>query len=189
MGECLVLGPECAGKTLLIRKLEGLCSKKKGKGSDGKLTEGLDTASLASQACNYTVPTVGANFAQLKPAKGVLCKLRESGGQMVSLWSKAYEDCRMVIYVIDSSNRVQVSASTILFLDMLSSPPLQDKPVLLFFNKTDLPLGLGLVQYKKVMRLGDILAHATQKVTVIDGSCWTGEGIEGVLEWLVEHTK
>ena len=188
--ECLVLGPEGAGKTLLIRKLEEFCSKKKKlKETAEKSSEAEDTANLASQASHHTVPTVGVNFAQLKLAKGITCKLRESGGQMAPLWSSSFEDCKMVVYVIDSSNRIQVAASTILFLDVLSAPSLREKPVLLFFNKTDSPLGLGLVQYKSVMRLDDIVAHATQKVSVLSGSCWTGEGVGGVMEWLVQNCK
>lgn len=190
--ECLVLGPEGAGKTLLIRKLEECCSnikKNKAKGSAERPPETQDTVDLASQASHHTVPTVGANFAQLKLAKGFTCKLRESGGQMAPLWSSSFEDCKMVVYVIDSSNSVQVSASTILFLDVLSAPSLQEKPMLLFFNKTDSPLGLGLVQYKSVMRLDDIIAQATQKVSVLSGSCWTGEGVGSVMEWLVQNCK
>lgn len=184
MCDCLVLGPEGAGKTLLIRKLQEHCSQRAKEKNSEPIAQ--DTATLASQATHYTVPTVGANFAQLKLTKGVVCKLRESGGQMVSLWSNAYRDCKMVIYVIDSSNRVQVSAATILLLDFLSSASLRGKPVLLFFNKTDSPLGLGLVQYKSVMRLDDIIAHATQEVTVIEGSCWNSEGVCAILEWLVQ---
>ena len=185
MSECLVLGPEGAGKTLLIRKLEQHSKKKKVK--DGGEKEAEDTASLASAAINHTVPTVGVNFVQLKLSKNLVCSLRESGGQMAPLWSAAYEDCKMVRYVIDSSNQFQVSAATILLLDMLTSPGLPGKPVMLFFNKTDSPLGLGLVQYKAVMRLRDIIAHATQKIAVVDGSCWTGEGVDGILEWLKEN--
>lgn len=181
----LVLGPEGAGKTLLIRKLEEYSKKRKDNVERQTVAEG--TANLACQADHHTVPTVGVNFAQLKLAKGIACKLRESGGQMAPLWSSAYGDCKMIIYVIDSSNRVQVSASTILLLDMLSSPALREKPVMLFFNKTDSPLGLGLVQYKDVMRLGDIVSHATQKVMVVDGSCWNGEGVGSIMAWLVQN--
>lgn len=188
MWECLVLGPEGAGKTVLIRKLEEYSKRKK---TAVPQTEGQDTSGDANlfPASHHTVPTVGVNLAQLKIAKGVACSLRESGGQMAPLWSGGYEDCNMVIYVIDSSNRVQVSASVVLLLDVLSSPALKEKPVLLFFNKTDSPLGLGLVEYKCVMRLDDIVTHATQDLAVVEGSCWTGDGIGTIFEWLVQKCK
>ena len=107
---------------------------------------------------------------------------------MAPLWSNSYEECKMVIFVIDSSNQVQVSASVILLLDVLSSKTLSRKPVLIFFNKTDSPLGLGLIEYKSVMRLDDILVHASQDLTVVEGSCWTGKGINDIKEWILIHT-
>lgn len=191
--ECLILGPEGAGKTLLMKKLEEYAKRKKGSGgatAAGSHTSGSQNyVSIASQPINHTVPTVGVNLAHLKLTKEVTCSLRESGGQMAPLWHNGYQDCRMVIYVIDSSNQVQVSASTVLLLDVLSSEALREKPVLVFFNKTDSPLGLGLVEYKSVMRLEDIVSHATQRVSVVDGSCWTGEGIGVIMEWLLENCR
>ncbi len=191
MKECLILGPEGAGKTLLIRKLEECAKKlrsKTTKETDKIKVEPLKNyASTASEEGHHTVPTVGVNLAQVEAAKGVLCTLRESGGQMAPLWANAYKDCSMLIYVVDSSNQVQVSASVVLFLDILSSEDIHKKPVLLFFNKTDCPLGLGLMEYKCVMRLEDILLHATQEITVADGSCWTGEGIDRIMEWIAKN--
>ena len=177
MSECLVIGPEGAGKTLLIRKLKE-CTKKRGKTNCTQMQEQSTTVGLACQEMNHTVPTVGINLEQLELSKNTTCSLRESGGQMAPLWSGAYKQCNMVIYVIDSSNLVQVSVSTILLLDALSSEDLREKPVLVFFNKTDAPLGLGLVEYKSVMRMDNILLHATQSLTVVDGSCWTGKGLK-----------
>ena len=187
-GECLVLGPEGAGKTLLIRKLEEYC---KGKREVDENVPGETTStsyvSLASKPMHHTVPTVGINLAQIHLAKGIACNLRESGGQMAPLWHNQYKECTMIIYVIDSSNQVQVSASTILLLDLLSSKHLTKTPVLIFFNKTDSPLGLGLAEYKNVMRLDEIVSHASQAVTVVEGSCWTGEGVGTVMQWLLNQ--
>ncbi len=182
MSECLVLGPEGAGKTLLIRKLEENLQR-----SNADTPVETSYVSLGSKPMHHTVPTVGINLAQIQLAKGVVCNLRESGGQMAPIWYNGYRDCKMVIFVIDSSNQVQVSASTILLLDLLSSKHLTKKPVLIFFNKTDSPLGLGLVEYKCVMRVDDIVAHASQPVTVMEGSCWTGDGIGNVLQWLLKN--
>lgn len=191
VAECLVVGPEGAGKTLLIRKLEELCTSKRKKTSrdaEASATQ-TDHASIGCQELHHTIPTVGVNLARLKLLKGLSCNLRESGGQMAPLWPNCYKDCSMVIFVIDSSNQVQVSASTILLLEVLSAPGLQDKPVLVFFNKTECPLGLGLVEYKSVMRLEDIVSHARQTVSVVEGSCWTGDGIPAILEWLIRNAE
>ena len=108
---------------------------------------------------------------------------------MVPLWPNLHKDCHMVIFVIDSSNRLQVSSSTILLLDVISSPSLQGKPVLVFFNKTETPLGLGLAEYRSVIRLDDIISNTSQNISVVDGSCWTGKGIAAIHEWLVKNCK
>ena len=186
MNECLIVGPEGAGKTLLVRKLEEY-SKGRNESDGGLPTENNNYASIASQAVQHTVPTVGINLAQIYPAKGVVCSLRESGGQMAPLWHNECRECTMLIYVVDSSHRVQVSETIILLLDLLSSKQLAGKPVLIFFNKTDSPLGMGLVEYKSVMRLDEVVSHADQTVTVLEGSCWTGEGIGDILQWLTKN--
>lgn len=196
---CLVLGPEGSGKTLLIRKLQQHCkkNKKRCRPEEGKAAvRGDQEASLLEdpvgvsiQDINQTIPTVGTNLEHLQFSKTVSCTLKEYGGQLAPIWCDAYGDASMIIYTIDSSNQVQVSASTILLLDLLSSQDLQGKPILIFFNKTDLPLGLGLVEYKSVMRLDDIVEHATQMLKVVEGSCWSGRGIDIILDWIAGNLK
>lgn len=196
---CLILGPEGSGKTLLLRKLQEHSKKKKtpkGRQEDDKgireeekevaLLE--DPVSVAIEDTNQTIPTVGTNVEHLKFSKGK-CTLKEYGGQMAPVWRDAYGDASMVIYTIDSSNQIQVSVSTILLLDLLSSQALQGKPILIFFNKTDLPMGLGLVQYKSVMRLDDIVEHATQKLKIVEGSCWSGTGVDYISDWILSNLK
>lgn len=179
MSECLVLGPEGSGKTLLLRKLK----EHSGKTQSKEYEAGI----VGEETLEHTMPTVGVNLEHLALSNGNTCTAREIGGQMAPLWENAYAKCTMIIYVVDSSNRAQVSASTVLFLDLLSSDKTREKPILLFFNKIDLPLGLGLQEYKSVMRLEDILTHATQNIVVISGSGWTGEGIDDVLKWISNH--
>ena len=199
---CLILGPEGSGKTLLVRKLQQYCNKNikksRGREEDDEATHQeqdkeaallKDHASIAILDINQTIPTVGTNLKHLQFSKEQFCTLKEYGGQLAPIWCAAYRDASMIIYVIDSSNQIQVSASTILLLDLLSSQDIQEKPILIFFNKTDLPLGLGLVEYKSVMRLDDIIEHATQTLTIVDGSCWSGRGIDVILDWIMANLK
>lgn len=187
MSECLILGAEGTGKTLLLKKLVS-------KTSGTKAT--TLPAGGASRQCDHhheiilpTIPTVGTNIEDLQLAKGVSCKLREYGGSMAPLWNSAYNRCSMILFVVDASNSTQISASTMLLLDVLTAKALEKKPVLIFFNKMDSLFGMSLVELKSVMRLGDVLRNATQKVQVVQGSCATEDGLDSILEWITENAK
>ena len=180
MSECLILGAEGTGKTLLLKKLVSKTSRTK-------------TSSTAeSRQCDGvlpTIPTVGTNIEDLQLAKGISCKLREYGGSMAPLWNSAYNRCSMIVFVVDASNSTQISASTMLLLDVLTAKALEKKPVLIFFNKMDSLFGMSLVELKSVMRLGDVVRNATQKVQVVQGSCATEDGLDSILEWIMENAK
>jgi len=181
---CLVLGPEGSGKTLFLRKLRGKCSKRSRNSGVAKESDQENIVIISSKEENQTIPTVGTNIEKVQLSSNVSCTLKEYGGQMIPVWSNAYKDSSMVIYIIDSSNSLQLSVSTIALLDLLSTETLKGKPVLVFFNKTDLPLRMPLVEYKSVMRLEDIVAHAQQSIEVVEGSCWSGVGLEAVEKWI-----
>ncbi len=179
---CLVLGPEGSGKTLLLRKLKEYTRAKQVTDNTEEDVDNYVGICYADE--NQTLPTVGTAIEQLKFSKKVSCNLKEYGGQMIPLWPNAYKDTNMIIYVIDSSSKLQVSVSTVALLDLLSAKELEKTPLLLFFNKTDLPLAMSLSEYQSVMRLEDIVAHASQPITVVDGTCWLGKGIDKIYEWI-----
>lgn len=190
MSECLILGAEGTGKTLLLKKL---VSKSKTKTSTLS-SAGGDALRESTSQCDDgiilpTIPTVGTNIEDLHLAKGISCKLREYGGSMAPLWNSAYNRCSMIIFVVDASNSTQISASTMLLLDVLTAKALEKKPVLIFFNKMDSLFGMSLVELKSVMRLGDVVRNATQKVRVVQGSCATEDGLDSILEWIMENGK
>lgn len=184
---CLVLGPEGSGKTMLLRKLPEY-SRLHHRSSKVKETVAMeDTVGVSCDEVNQTIPTVGTNIQRLQFSKNTSCTLKEYGGQMAPIWCNAYKDASMVIYTIDASNRLQVSFSIVALLDLLSAEPLKGKPLLIFFNKTDLPLGMSLVEYKSVMRLEDIMAHSRQPLEVVEGSCWSGNGLDTIFKWIASN--
>ena len=194
---CLVLGPEGSGKTLLLKKLKLLCSQPPERRTNSAAGEGkaAETSGAESNSDTLfsgvlpTIPTVGSNVQEIKLGGGVTCMLRECGGQMAPIWSKAYAATHMVIYVIDASNSTQVAPATILLLEVLSAESLRGKPCLLLFNKLDCPSGLSLVELKSVIRVDDIMSSASQTVSVVDGSCVTEVGLREVLDWLLRGAK
>lgn len=186
-GECLVLGAEGTGKTLLLKKLVSKTSE------TNKSRRGATSSNTYSKpSCDgilSTIPTVGTNIEDLKVDKKFSCKLREYGGSMAPLWSSAYSRCNVVVFVVDAGNSTQISASTMLLLDVLTAKALERKPLLIFFNKMDSQAGMSLVEMKSVMRLSDLIRNATQTVRVVQGSCATGEGLDSILEWIMENVR
>lgn len=197
--ECLILGPEGAGKTLLLKKLKRIVSTGKlskdsvqptlQQNSEAEDSTAETAESSLSEGVVHTLPTAGTNLEQLQIAKGLVCTLRECGGSTAPIWSSYYKHCTMIVYVIDSTNTTQISAATMLLLDILSAEDLQNKPVLVLFNKTDSHCFMSLTEFKSVMRFGDILDHATQSLQVVEVSCVTECGLDTVLRWIGQNTK
>lgn len=180
---CLVLGPQGAGKSLLLKKLKLFCGQKQKRSNEANLTGDNEREILP------TLPTVGSTVEEIKLDKNSTCLLKEYGGCMAPVWNTAYSDCDLVVYVIDGSNSTQISASTILLLEALGHSELKNKPFLVVFNKLDCQCAMSLTEYKSVMRLDDILGNAPQHVHVVQGSCAEGTALLGhIQEWIVQHT-
>ncbi|KAG8565135.1 hypothetical protein GDO81_012731 [Engystomops pustulosus] len=164
---CLVLGPSGVGKTLLMKRLQKLCTR--------------DSPDLGDAP--PTQPTVGTNLTDLTIQRTCVT-VREVGGSMVPIWPSYYKDCKTVLFIVDAANPNQVSASCMQLLSVLSSPALSTVSVLVVFNKTDLPCYMSLVEMKSLFRLDDIIACAKQPITVVETSALEGSGLQEVLQWL-----
>ncbi|XP_072259518.1 ADP-ribosylation factor-like protein 16 [Pyxicephalus adspersus] len=164
---CLVLGPSGVGKTVLMKRLQKLCSK--------------DSAGLGDPPS--TQPTVGTNLTDLTIQR-VRVTVREVGGSMGPIWPSYYKDCSAVLFVVDAANPMQVSASCIQLLSVLSAPALSSASVLIIFNKTDLPCCMSLVEMKSLFRLDDIIASFQQPIKIIETSALEGTGLPDILQWL-----
>ena len=183
---CLVLGPQGAGKSLLLKKLKSFCREKRDKDSR-KISEAADAIAVEVIP---TLPTVGSNVEEVKLSKNLTCVLKEYGGCMAPVWSAAYSDCDLVAYVIDASNPAQIAAATILLVEALGHTALKDKPFLVVFNKLDCQCAMSVTEYKSVMRLDEIVENASQSVRVVEGSCAKGTSLlSQVTEWITEQKK
>ena len=180
----LVLGPQGTGKSLLLKKLKSVSGEKRA--SDlGKTNSANETA----REILPTLPTAGCAVEEVRLGKNETCLVKEFGGSMAPVWSTAYSECDLVVYVIDSSNSTQISAATMLLVEMLGHPALKDVPFLLIFNKLDCQCVMSLNEYKSVMRLGDILERCSQTVHVLEGSAAEGALLAGrVLDWITQVT-
>ncbi|XP_034566989.1 ADP-ribosylation factor-like protein 16 isoform X3 [Notolabrus celidotus] len=103
---------------------------------------------------------------------------------MGPIWPCYYKDCSSVIFMVDPSNIAQVSSSCIQLLSVLSAEPLCRAPVLILFNKRDMPCTMSLTELKSLLRMDDIIAFASQPITSLELSARTGQGLQEVLTWL-----
>ncbi|XP_070596249.1 ADP-ribosylation factor-like protein 16 isoform X2 [Erythrolamprus reginae] len=129
-----------------------------------------------------TLPTVGTNLTDLPIGKKIT--IRELGGCMGPIWPSYYSDCSAVLYMIDAANPTQISASCVQLLSLLSAEELTSVPVLLIFNKIDLPCYMSLVEMKSLFRIQDIIACAKQAITVAEISARDGRGLSDIMKWL-----
>ena len=180
--QCLVLGPEGVGKTLLIKTLkDGMSQVAKQRGGSG------ESGVIPKWS---TQPTLGTNLIDCKLKSGSWVTLKECGGLMSSLWYSSLDDANMLIYVVDCSNNTQISIATILLMEILADKKMEGKPVLLFYNKTDVAAGcpLNLTEFKELMRINDLVKkYGDSMFTVVSGSGLMGENMQCIYEWLDRH--
>ncbi|RMB95195.1 hypothetical protein DUI87_28182 [Hirundo rustica rustica] len=125
---------------------------------------------------------VGTNLTDLRLPQKVT--VRELGGCMGPIWHSYYSECSALLFVVDASNPTQVSSSCIQLLSVLSAEPLASVPVLVLFNKIDLPCYMSLVEMKSLFRMQDIVSCASQPITMLETSARDGTGLAAVLQWL-----
>uniref|UniRef100_A0A8C3QWU5 ADP-ribosylation factor-like 16 n=1 Tax=Cyanoderma ruficeps TaxID=181631 RepID=A0A8C3QWU5_9PASS len=162
----LLLGAAGGGKSLLVRRLRQLSAE--------------EPAELGEPPA--TLPTVGTNLTDLRLPQKVT--VRELGGCMGPIWPSYYSECSALLFVVDASNPTQVSSSCIQLLSVLSAEPLASVPVLVLFNKIDLPCYMSLVEMKSLFRMQDVVSCATQPITMLETSARNGTGLADVLQWL-----
>ncbi|NXT93341.1 ARL16 protein, partial [Anhinga rufa] len=129
-----------------------------------------------------TLPTVGTNLTDLRLPRRVT--VRELGGCMGPIWPSYYSECGALLFVVDAANPTQVSASCVQLLSVLSAEQLASVPVLVLFNKIDLPCYMSLVEMKSLFRMQDVVSCATQPITMLETSARDGTGLADVLQWL-----
>ncbi|XP_053939087.1 ADP-ribosylation factor-like protein 16 isoform X2 [Cuculus canorus] len=154
---CLLLGAAGGGKSLLARRLRQLSAQ------EGPAELGKPPA---------TLPTVGTNLTDLQLPRRVT--VRELGGCMGPIWPSYYGECSALL----------VSSSCIHLLSILSAESLAAVPMLVLFNKIDMPCYMSLTEMKSLFRMQDIVSCATQPIMMLETSARDGIGLADVLQWL-----
>ncbi|KAK2166856.1 hypothetical protein LSH36_34g03000, partial [Paralvinella palmiformis] len=136
-----------------------------------------------------TIPTVGTNLVNVVTSKKTEITVRELGGCMAPIWHNYYKDCQALMFMIDVSNKQQVSSSCIQLMDVINHEALQTADLLIILNKIDVQGCMSRLELDFVMRLNEIQKHARQKMTLLDISARQGKGLQEVTRWIQQHTK
>ncbi|XP_074647686.1 ADP-ribosylation factor-like protein 16 [Tubulanus polymorphus] len=165
---CLLVGASGVGKTLLSKRLQAFAAK--------------GSANLGDAPS--TIPTVGTNLVTLSTGRKQDVTVRELGGCMAPIWHKYFENTNRLIFVIDVSNRMQVSTSCIMLLTILKNGNLQNTVFLLVLNKVDSPGCMNRIELNTLMKLDEMMKYAKQHITVLEVSAKEASGLGEVLKWL-----
>ena len=143
--DVLLLGLQSTGKTFLTKQLSSYL-----KGEDTSRNHfdiipsyGVNLDDIVLPSLNESIsnfPLSNSNQAASKKvtnmsSNATTIRVREVGGGLLLGWNKHYDDCRMILYVIDASNRMQLAASCIELLNLIHNVRKASKPFLILLNK------------------------------------------------------
>ena len=173
----LLLGPSGSGKTTLVKTL--LNEQRLAKVKSHSNTEFQEAEELPS-----VIPTVGTNIISF-PVGRKAVEIREVGGCMIPIWKSYFKDAKAIIFVIDASNPSKISSASIELRQILSAEGTQATPLLILFNKTDIPSKTCINEIKYMSHIDHIIKHANQPIICFDVSCKEKVGLSNVIEWIV----
>ncbi|KAG6866410.1 hypothetical protein C0991_004695 [Blastosporella zonata] len=127
----IIIGLDGAGKTTLLEKIKTLYN---------------DTPGLPA---DKVVPTIGQNTGTITLPSSIL-QFWDLGGQrgIRNIWSKYYDDCHAVVYVIDAEDRERLGEGWEVFDAVLTAPQILGVPLLLLANKQDSQLSLSVEEIR-----------------------------------------
>uniref|UniRef100_A0A8C1V1G3 ADP-ribosylation factor-like protein 11 n=1 Tax=Cyprinus carpio TaxID=7962 RepID=A0A8C1V1G3_CYPCA len=131
----------------------GVIKSKQNKKTPHVLLMGLDSAGkstlLYRQQCGVvmeTSPTVGFNVATVELDKKTSLTVWDVGGQgtMRPNWKYYLEGCKVLVFVVDSSDRARMGEAQKALKKILSDEHLKGVPLMVLANKKDLPNSLTI---------------------------------------------
>lgn len=93
-----------------------------------------------------TSPTIGFNVVTLELTKKSVLTVWDVGGQrsLRPNWRHYLEGCKALVFVVDASDRTRIEEAKMALKTILSDPNLEDVPLMVLANKTDLPNSMAL---------------------------------------------
>lgn len=128
--QVLLMGLDSAGKsTLLFRQQRGVVME--------------------------TSPTVGFNVATVELDKKTSLTVWDVGGQktMRSSWKYYLEECKVLVFVVDSSDRARMEEAQKALKKVLNDEHLKGVPLMVLANKKDLPNSMTIREVSTLLDL------------------------------------
>eukprot|EP00471_Norrisiella_sphaerica_P001788 CAMPEP_0184490468 /NCGR_PEP_ID=MMETSP0113_2-20130426/17955_1 /TAXON_ID=91329 /ORGANISM="Norrisiella sphaerica, Strain BC52" /LENGTH=248 /DNA_ID=CAMNT_0026874363 /DNA_START=147 /DNA_END=890 /DNA_ORIENTATION=+ len=150
--QVLVIGPARAGKSVLLSRFQSTCRE------DAKHKRRLSwslspTKKKTNDTCHLNPgETCGIDYKVLE-YRGTEFRIREVGYPMRECWSDFYESCDVLIYVIDATDRLQVAPASTWLTDAAKHEKLLSTPILIVFNKIDLPYKIPRDEFEELLML------------------------------------
>ena len=132
----------------------------------------------------HTIATVGFTMETVQFGELQFC-VWDLGGQdkIRPLWRHYYEGAHGVIFVVDSSDRIQFQTAKQEFHQVAQAPQLKDSPILIFANKQDMEGHATPEQVAEALELKTLPESRYH----IEGCCaLTGQGLIEGMNWLSE---
>ncbi|XP_067116309.1 ADP-ribosylation factor-like protein 11 [Osmerus mordax] len=102
-----------------------------------------------------TSPTVGFNVGTLELNKNTSLIVWDVGGQrkMRSNWRYYLDDCKALVFVVDSSDRARMGEAQNALKKVLAHENLKDVPLMVLANKKDLPNSMTIREVSNLLEL------------------------------------
>jgi ADP-ribosylation factor 1/2 len=129
-----------------------------------------------------TIPTIGFNVETVE-YKNINFTVWDIGGQskIRPLWRHYYQQCKGVIFVVDSSDRDRMEDARDELQTMFADQELSNATLLVFANKQDLPNAMTTDQIANKLALPEMRGR---QWFVQSTQATTGDGLYEGLEWL-----
>jgi len=183
--DVLVLGMPQSGKTSLVRQLKA-CTLPVEAPRRGLGPEPGSEVSLGTIDTFVELTEVGAG------PGGRSMVVREVGGVMVTLWPEYTRDCRCVCFVVDGGGDWRWLDDAAEELDrILADPEAGELPVAVFFNKVEAGARVPSVELARrffvARRVQEDALRPRPRLGFFEGSAVTGEGVQDLLAWALNH--
>jgi ADP-ribosylation factor-like protein 8 len=133
------------------------------------------------------MPTIGFNMYKVKKGK-VAIKVWDLGGQerLRVMWERYCRKCDAIVFMVDSANQKMFESAKAEMQKLLSCNTLDQIPLLVLFNKCDLPNHAPGPELVKALELKKI---SGREVAYYETSCKDIINIDVTLDWLMKHSK
>ena len=171
MGEILFMGPKGSGKSLLLRRLQTL--------SDAKTLTPFDPIPL-------TKPTEGIEANSFK-FRGMNFLFKELGGGSIGEWDSHARAPKAIVYVFDAADFTRLASNIVWLNELLTSHPLEQKPVLIVLAKCDVPDCIRFNVIDEIIGFDRMLNPS--RISFLETSSVVGVGLSDIFHWIAEQMK